>query len=628
MCGIAGKYNFNKELVSKALVKKMCDVINHRGPDDEGFCINENAGIGMRRLSIIDLEGGAQPVFNEDKSLVIVFNGEIYNYKELQIKLSSLGHKFLTNSDTEVLIHAYEEYGVDFLQKINGMFTIAILDIKKNELFIARDRIGIKPLYYYKSDNSFLFGSEIKCILEDESVERILNREALDLFLSYMYVPAPYCMFKNIYKLEAGYFLTVNSKGFKKTKYWDIDFKEDREKKEEDFKLEFQKLFEDSVKKRMISDVPLGAFLSGGIDSSAIVAQMSKLSKNPVKTFSIGFKEGGYHDETKYAEQIAKKYQTDHKTFKVDSNIVELMDMFIHHFDEPFADYAAFPTYVVSRLAKEKVSVVLTGDGGDEIFGGYNRYKTELLMRRYRAIPLVIRKFIFIPLFSAFSKVLNANSRSRQFADALVKRNKQSLRPFKDAYFESFQKFDNHFKNKLLKYNSIPKTFAIETMSNNWKSDVDFLSKRLYADQKTNLPEDMLTKVDRVSMAASLEARVPFLDHRIIELAARIPSKYKIKKYRLKHFLKESFSELLPNNIINRPKHGFSSPIDKWMRNELKDYITNRLSIDSLNATGIFNFDEVQSLLCLHMLGKKNYGEHLFMILVCQDWAKKYSVII
>lgn len=628
MCGIVGKYNFNKELVSKTLIKKMCDSITHRGPDDEGYYLNENVGIGMRRLSIIDLESGAQPIFNEDKSLVIVFNGEIYNYKELQIKLSSLGHKFLTNSDTEVLIHAYEEYGVDFLQKINGMFAIAILDIKKNELFIARDRIGIKPLYYCLNDNSFLFGSEIKCILEDESVERKLNREALDLFLSYMYVPAPYCMFENIYKLEAGHFLTLNSEGVKKTKYWDIDFKENHEKKEEDFKLEFQKLFEDSVKKRMISNVPVGAFLSGGIDSSAIVAQMSKLSKNPVKTFSIGFKESGYHDETNYAEQIAKKYKTDHKTFKVDSSILKLMDMFIHHFDEPFADYAAFPTYVVSKLAKERVSVVLTGDGGDEVFGGYNRYKTELLMRRYRAIPLVIRKFIFSPLFSTFSKVINTNSRARQFADALLKRNKESLLSFKDAYFESFQKFDFNLKNKILKYNPIPKKFAIKAISNNWKSDVDFLSQRLYADQKTNLPEDMLTKIDRVSMAVSLEARVPFLDHRIIELASTIPSKYKINKYRLKHFLKESFNELLPQNILNRPKHGFSSPIDVWMRNELKEYVLGKLSFNSLKSVGIFNSKAVQSLLNLHMSGKKNYGEQLFMILVCQEWIEKWNVKI
>jgi asparagine synthase (glutamine-hydrolysing) len=443
-----------------------------------------------------------------------------------------------------------------------------------------------------------------------------------------MYVPAPYCMFENIYKLEAGHFLTVNSKGVKKTKYWDINFKEDHDKPVEDFILEFQKLFEDSVKKRMISEVPLGAFLSGGVDSSAIVAQMSKLSKNPIKTFSIGFKEGGYHDETKYAEQIAKKYKTDHTTFKVDSNILELMNMFIHHFDEPFADYAAFPTYVVSKLAKKKVSVVLTGDGGDEIFGGYNRYKTELLIRRYRTIPLLLRKYTLNPILKAFSRLFNIDSRSRQFADALVKRNKESLLPFKDAYFESLQKFDFNLKNKVLKYNPITKKFPIVAMCNHWKNDIDFLSKRLYADQKTNLPEDMLTKVDRVSMAVSLEARVPFLDHRIIELAATIPSKYKIKKYRLKHFLKESFNELLPQNILNRPKHGFSSPIDVWMRNELKEYVLGKLSFNSLKSVGIFNSKAVQSLLNLHMSGKKNYGEQLFMILVCQEWIEKWNVKI
>lgn len=626
MCGIVGKFQFKNILVEKQLIEKMCESIIHRGPDNQGIYLDENIGIGMRRLSIIDLDGGNQPFLNSDKTISVVFNGEIYNYKEVKKNLTDLGYEFLTNSDTEVLLHGYQEFGHKILNKLNGMFSMAVYDKTKKELFLARDRIGIKPLYYYYDDEKFLFGSEIKAILEDKSISREIDREALDLFLSYGYVPSPKSMFKNIYKVDPGHFLTVSKKGISKNKYWDINFEKNQKKSKKEFLKEFQELFRDSVKKRLLSDVPVGAFLSGGIDSSAIVGEMSNLTKDPIKTFSIGFKEGGYHDETKYAEKIAKKFKTDHLTFKVGSNIIELINMYVHHFDEPFADYAAFPTYVVSKLAKEHVSVVLTGDGADEVFGGYRRYKMEYYFKYYRKIPRSIRLFLIANFLKLFIKLTKSNSFIRKNIEISIKRNKESLLSFKDSYVSGFTLFDNSLKSKILLKNNVKSDYSLKFFNKDWNKNLDFIERRLLLDQKNSLPENMLTKVDRVSMAVSLEARVPFLDHRIVELAASIPLKYKIRKYDLKYFLKESFKDLLPESIIKRKKHGFSSPIDKWIRTDLKDFMLSKLSNEKIKEIGLFCNLELEKLLKEHIDGKKNYGHFLFMVLLCQEWVEKWEV--
>ena len=624
MCGICGIYYIDKQhTAEEVILKKMCASIYHRGPDDEGIFFYQNMGIGMRRLSIIDVGSGHQPIFNEDKSLVIVFNGEIYNYKEIKEELQKRGHKFSTNSDTETILHAYEEYGESCLNMLNGMFAIAILNTKTSELFIARDRIGIKPLYYYSSVDKFIFGSELKAILSHPGVECTMNDCALDLYLSYMFIPQPYSIYNNIYKLEPGHYLRISSKGIENHKYWDIDFLPDYKKTENDFINEFRDLFDDSVKKQMLSEVPFGAFLSGGIDSSSIVATMSKFTNAPIKTFSIGFEEGGYHDETKYAEQIAQLYKTDHHTFKVSANILQLMDGYMNQFDEPFADYAAFPTYIVSKLAREHVKVVLTGDGGDELFGGYDRYKYEMYIEQYKKIPSFLRRGLIVPFFQIGKFVSSPDSRMNQIFSAALRRDQQCGMESNIRYLSSFHKFTSTQKTDLLCNPLLQKGFSNTSLMKYWRKDYDFLQQRLYFDQKTNLPEDMLTKVDRTTMAVSLEARVPFLDHRIIEFAATIPSSLQIKNGQLKNFLKKAFADRLPRNIINRSKHGFSQPIDAWFRNELKEYVSDHLSQNVIKNSEIFNKKYVQQLLLNHMQGKENNGEKLFMILVVMLWNKK-----
>ena len=628
MCGIAGKLYFDIERkVELSLIKAMCSSLIHRGPDDEGYFVDNNYGCGMRRLSIIDRKSGQQPIFNEDKSITIIFNGEIYNYKELKFDLQKKGHYFKTNSDTETILHCYEEYGLNFLSKLNGMFAIAIWDIKKKKLVLARDRIGIKPLYFYKDNKKLLFGSEIKAIIQDNSIERNVNFEALDLYLSFMYVPSPNCMFDNIHKLLPGHYLVYENSNIKVNQYWDVEFNPVDTKSESVLIEEFNHLFTDAVKLRMISEVPLGAFLSGGIDSSYIVAAMSKICNSPIKTFSIGFKEGGYHDETKYAKMIAEKYNTDHTVFNIDSSMLQLLPKYVYHFDEPFADYAAFPTYLISKLAKEFVTVVLTGDGGDEIFAGYERYYSEKLAEYYQMIPGSIRNVLLLNSFKLGEKLISPNLRLYgYFTDAIKKTELMDIEPM-DRYIESFYKFKYKDKQKLfVDQRLIPFNFSLENFNHFLKPEkkYDNLTERLYLDIKTSLPEDMLTKVDRVTMAVSLEARVPFLDHRIVEFAAKIPSKMKLNLFNLKHFLKKAASKDLPKKIINRPKHGFSSPIDIWFRGELKEMLQDTLSENSIKDQGYFNYSYINQMITNHIEEKGNYGEKLFMIMVFQMWYDSF----
>ncbi len=629
MCGIAGKIFFEPDRqVDEFLIKNMCTTLVHRGPDDEGTFADGNFGFGMRRLSIIDVQGGHQPIFNEDKSLAIVFNGEIYNYRELKQELETRGHRFKTNSDTETILHAYEEYGVGCLQKLNGMFAIAIRNVRNDTLFLARDRIGIKPLYYYQDHEKLVFGSEIKAILQDRSIERMVNRQALDLYLSFMYVPAPHSMFEKIHKLPPAHYLLCQQGRVTLKRYWDLEFQPNLQKSEHDFIQEFNALFEDSVRLRMLSEVPLGAFLSGGVDSSSIVAVMSQLSNQPVKTFSIGFKEGGYHDETMYAEMVAQQYHTEHTEFKVDANmLLELLPKYVYHFDEPFADYAAFPTYVVSKLAREHVTVVLTGDGGDEVFAGYKRYWTETLAAYYQQIPAGVRKHFLGKLLKFGAGVTPIESRSHLWVAAALKKHQlMHIEPM-SRYIQSFYKFHPHDKHELFSdEHSATDDFSEQEFSSylNGREQYDALSKRLYLDQMTLLPEDMLTKVDRVTMAVSLEARVPFLDHRIVEFTATIPPHLKMNLFTLKRFVKHAVRDKLPRQIINRAKHGFSSPIDQWLRYGLKDLLQDTLSKEAIKGSGMFNADYIGKLRSQHLTAKANHGEKLFMLMVFQMWHERF----
>jgi len=628
MCGIAGKLFFDKEkTVSAPLLKRMTDTIIHRGPDDEGHFVDGNFGFGMRRLSIIDLAGGHQPIFNEDKSLAIIFNGEIYNYRELKKDLENRGHQFSTNSDTETILHCYEQYGMEFMHKLNGMFAIAIWDIKNRKLVLVRDRLGIKPLYYYCDNEKLLFGSEIKAIIEDETIERRVNIKALDLYLSYMYVPAPHSMFENIYKLPPAHYLICENGKTTVRRYWDLKFEPDLKRTENSFIEEFNWLLEDAVRLRLLSEVPLGAFLSGGVDSSAVVAMMAKVSSHRVKTFSIGFEEGGYHDETKYAELVAKKFNTEHITFKVSSDMLKMLPMYVYHFDEPFADYAAFPTYVVSKLAREHVTVVLTGDGGDEVFAGYERYRNDALADAAGKIPSFIRNGLLSPLLLLLKKFCSTDGRAYQTLHGAQRKLLMSGLPMERRYIENFYKYSYAEKELLL----ADKTLIHADSSYNeycsyWKGrdEYDALSKRLYLDIMTVLPENMLTKVDRVSMAVSLEARVPLIDYRIVELSAKIPSRMKMNVMNMKRFLKHATAQYLPNEIVNRPKHGFSSPIDQWLRYDLKEMVRDTLSEASLKNAGFFYPGYVSSMIGIHLSGKANFGDRLFMLMVFQMWWARF----
>lgn len=623
MCGITGKLFFqNGRPVSPQLIQRMTNTLIHRGPDDAGYYIDGNFGFGMRRLSIIDLAGGHQPIFNEDKSLAIIFNGEIYNYRELKKDLENRGHRFRTNSDTETILHCYEQYGNEFMHKLNGMFAIAIWDIKNHKLLLVRDRLGIKPLYYYLDNEKLLFGSEIKAIIEDETIGRKVNPDALDMYLSFMYVPNPLSMFEKIYKLPPGHLLVCENGKTEVRRYWDINFAPDHSRTEKEFIEEYNHLLEDAVKIRLLSEVPLGAFLSGGVDSSSIVAMMAKVSSHRVKTFSIGFEEGGYHDETKYAELIAKKFGTEHTSFKVSSSMLQMLPKYVYHFDEPFADYAAFPTYVVSKLARQHVTVVLTGDGGDEIFAGYDRYRFEALADKITQLPSGIRNGMLLPLSRWLKNLASAEKSSYAILNGIYRRLHEMNKETGRRYIERFYLYDYPDKSRLMMHPGIFKNdFAYTGLKDIWKNNFsDNLARRLYFDIMTSLPEDMLTKVDRVTMAVSLEARVPLLDYRIVELSARIPSHMKMSLRKLKRFMKHAAAGYLPQSIINRPKHGFSSPIDRWLRHDLKEMTGDILSPENVRRSNYFEPQFVSAMVNDHFAGKANYGEKLFMLMVFLMW--------
>jgi len=629
MCGITGKIFFDRNhKIEEGLIHKMCQALVHRGPDSEGIYEDYNFGFGMRRLSIIDLVSGQQPIFNEDNTMAVVFNGEIYNYKELREELRAKGHQFKTDSDTEVIIHCYEEYGKEFVQKLNGMFAIAIWDAKNQRLLLARDRLGIKPLYYYQDQEKLIFASELKAVLEDQSVLRTVDLKSLDLYLSFMYIPAPFSMFENIRKLSPGHILSCEDGCVQLERYWDVEFHADEPQKSlEEYEEEFNFLLEDSVKRRMISDVPLGAFLSGGIDSSSIVAMMSQSSDRPIKTFSIGFKDGGYHDETYFSQMVADKFQTDHKVFHVDASVINLISDYVYHFDEPFADYAAFPTYVLAKLAREHVKVVLTGDGCDEIFAGYERYGSEQWAQQYKKIPSFVREKLLLPVISLGKKLSVKNESLYNLFNGADKKTRLMRLDDTQRYIQSRFNFTYVQKKSLFNnQNLVQHDFSSKVLNGYLQENdqLDFLSRRLYLDIKTSLAEDMLTKVDRMTMAVSLEARVPFLDHRLVEFSARLPSRFKMDLFSLKKFVKGALRDTLPGEIIRRPKHGFSSPIDQWFRTDLKTLVQDSLSNETIKRQNFFAADYVQDMINSHMESKANCGKELFMLMVFSMWHERF----
>ncbi|MCP4146655.1 MAG: asparagine synthase (glutamine-hydrolyzing) [bacterium] len=630
MCGICGFYQLENEAGKDDLVR-MNDRIIHRGPDDDGYYFNKNVGLAARRLSIIDLQTGHQPLASYSGKNWLTYNGEVYNFQELREELQAKGYVFKTKTDTEVIVNLYEEYGTAFVKKLRGMFAVGIYDSKNHRLVLARDHVGIKPLYYHikPGNKNLVFGSEIKCILEYPGVKREINPKALDYFLTLEYIPAPFSIFKNINKLPAGHLLTYEKGKLKIEKYWDVSDVHQRVGKEPDFpalKEEFRALLNESVKMRMISDVPLGAFLSGGVDSSAIVASMAAQSQNKIKTFSIGFEEKSY-SELKYSDIVSKKFGTEHYTKNLSPNINELVHHLSGYLDEPLGDFSNFPTYLVSKTAREKVTVVLSGDGGDEIFGGYEHYIAQKiagtidfgLFRPFHKImakathmfpPSELKKG-FVNRVKRFSEGLENSYLNRHFRWMLFLANYQKTKLYSPDFISpEFKKilphrepFDKYFEN-CKKYEGI--------------------TRDLYLDFKTYMVDNILVKVDRMSMVPSLEARVPLLDYKMVEFAFSLPSSYKVRGSTTKWFFKKAMEGILPDEIIYRRKEGFSIPIKNWLKTDLKDLMLEYLSEKRIKESGYFDYKYVEKLVAEHLKGKQNHAHRLWSLILFNLWQEKH----
>jgi len=625
MCGICGKINLNNEPIDEALLRKMTSCLSHRGPDDEGLYIKGNVSLGHRRLSIIDLSQFAhQPMSNEDGTIWIVYNGEIYNFLELRGVLIKKGHTFRSRSDTETIIHLYEEYGPECLVYLKGMFAFALWDVKKQLLFLARDRIGKKPLYYWHSPNTFVFVSEIKSILQDDNFQRKPDYTAIHHYLTYQYVPSPWTAFEGIKKLPAAHYLVLKNGNIEVKRYWKLSYLPKHTIKEKDLKAEIIERLKEAVRIRLISDVPLGAFLSGGIDSSTVVALMSGIMKEPVKTFSIGFKEEKYN-ELGYARMIAEKFRTDHTEFIVEPKAVEILDKLVWHYNEPFADSSAIPTYYVSKLAREHVTVILNGDGGDENFAGYGRYKANQVsgfMHSFVPLPLARLVYPLVRLIPHGKDPDNFFWRLKRFLQEYTNtpelRNAQWL-----CHFTTEMKEDIYTDDFLCRFANTDSFELILNRCGEAEAD-SFVDRVLYADVMMYLPDDLLVKVDVASMANSLEARSPFLDHEFMEFAAGIPAEMKLKGLTTKYILKEALRNILPDEVLFREKMGFGVPIDYWFRNELKGMVYDTLLSEKAVSRGYFKKESIKKILDEHVSEKWNWHNHIWNLLMLELWHRMF----
>ena len=633
MCGICGKIDLSGREVSRDLLKKMCDAFAYRGPDDEGQFISGSTGLGHRRLSIIDLSpAGHQPMCNEDQRIWLVYNGEIYEFERLRRDLQARGHKLKSLTDSETILHLYEEEGVDCLKHLNGMFAFGLWDDRCKRLWLVRDRLGIKPLVYYWDGRRLIFASEIKSILCDPDVSREIDPEALDLFLTLNYIPAPWTIFRNIRKLLPGHFLLFENSMLSTERYWDISGNNSLQQETptedlEESKKRLRTLLEESVKRRLIADVPLGAFLSGGVDSSIIVALMSRNSTKPVKTFSIGYKDLPSFDETDYAREVATFNHTDHHEFKLGyQDILDAFPAVLENLDEPFADSSAVPTYVVSRETRSHVTVALSGDGGDELFAGYRMYLGEYWSGYYSKIPNFLRQGLIAPLIQALP-----DARDKPYLEK-IRRAKKFLRGMSRSFPARFcgwrEIFPFALRRKLLKAPP-PGNFYLglvqDSVTRNQNAfDHDTINLMLYLDVKGLLPGDMLTKVDRMSMVNSLEVRVPFLDYSFVEYAFTLSGKTKLQATGGKRILLETFQDLLPSPIVQRPKWGFEMPIGAWLRKELRFLIDDYLDEVRIKKQGFFEYEVVKKLISDHMKAREDTSWLVWNLIVFQHWYGKY----
>lgn len=636
MCGITGAaWTDAASPIERDTLLRMTNVLRHRGPDGDGAYSSHvsiprshndrlHVALGHRRLSIIDRRGGHQPMSNEDGTVWVTFNGEIYNYRLLRCRLEGTGHTFRSQSDTEVLVHLYEDEGVDFLRHLNGMFALAIWDARVGQLVLARDRLGEKPLVYRHEPHRLLFASELKSLLEVADVPRQLDPGALDAYLTYQYVPHPECILRGFNKLPPAHYAVWRDEQLTVRPYWDPDFTQTGALSADEYRRQLRALLRSAVELRLQSDVPLGAFLSGGVDSSIIVGLMRELTGQPVKTFSIGFPIPEY-DETTYARQVAQQFGTEHHEFRVEPDSVEVLKTLAWHYDEPFADSSAIPTYYVSKLTREHVTVALTGDGGDELFAGYLRYRAVDLGARYDRLPRPLRNLLTSRIWDLLPAPPRQRSLLRRLARWRASLSKSPGRRYVDwvGIFEEQERANLYTDDFLAMLpDRDPAQFLLHALARSRGRDA--ITQASLADLVTYLPCDLMVKVDTASMANSLECRAPFLDHRLVELAAGMPIELKYRRLRGKRILLETFGDLLPPSVRQRGKMGFGVPLDHWFRHELRDFAHDILLDPLAQSRGYFRPEAIRNLLDEHMSGRFDRSHRLWTLLFFEMWHRTW----
>ena len=623
MCGIAGKIDLTGPVDHQLLVR-MCEAVEHRGPDSRGTYESDGVGLGVQRLAVIDLSTGDQPIYNEDRSIVVVLNGEIYNYVELRAGLRTRGHRFATNGDTEVIVHLYEEYGLGCVDQLRGMFAFALWDEPRRRLMLARDRVGKKPLFYRVTPTTLWFGSEPRAILQDPDISREVDVDAIDSYLRFQYVPHPLTAFKALAKLPPAHVLSWDGGPPELARYWQLDYRPGEPCTTGDAVEIVRESLLEATRLRLRSDVPLGAFLSGGVDSSAVVAAMAMQASGQTKTFSIGFDVDGY-DETPFAREVAQRYSCEHHEFVVDADAIEVLPRMVWHYGEPFADSSALPSFYLSELTRGHVTVALNGDGGDESFAGYERYRSELLAERLAVLPVSLRRAVAIG-----AKRLGGGHRARTVRARAVRGLAVVAEVPSTRYDRWMSYFDRRDLDQL--YSPAftsglpPDPTAERLLSEPWSGTraSDPVSRMLDVDVQTYLPGDLLVKVDIATMAHSLEVRSPFLDHVLMERVARLPGSMKLRRGKLKFLLKEATRPWLPESVIDRPKMGFGAPIASWFRGALSSLPEDVLLDPVATDRDIFKREHVKSLIDDHRAGVRDHASKLWSLIVLELWFRTY----
>ncbi|NPV03136.1 MAG: asparagine synthase (glutamine-hydrolyzing) [Syntrophaceae bacterium] len=629
MCGICGIFNYGThEPVGTGLLRAMNDTLRHRGPNDEGQHIDGNLGLAMRRLSIIDIGGGKQPIHNEDRSIWIVFNGEIFNYSELKRYLEGKGHTFCTQSDTETIVHLYEEHGDDCVNYLRGMFAFALWDSPTRSLLLARDRVGIKPLFYCDTGKGeLLFSSEPKALLASPKVPRDMDHQGLDAYFAYGYIPAPLSIYKSIRKLPAGHLMKIRQSGLSIRKYWDLYFRPEHGKPQSYFEGKFEEIFSEAVKMRLISEVPLGAFLSGGVDSGLVVAYMADAMNSAPHTFSVGFSGnvGGYLDERPYARMVAERYRCEHRELLIEPRVETILDDIVDAFDEPFADDSVIPSYYICEASSHDLTVALTGLGGDELFAGYERYLGFRISLLYDYMPSVLAKGIFAPFIEWLPELSNGHY--------TVNHLKRFVRASHLALPERYARYVtmlNPDERSRLYHPDISASIDFrateELMTGYFNSDENAtnpLDKMFYQDIKTYLPDDILALTDRIGMRHSMELRVPFTDHVLMEFCATIPAEMKMKRMQKKAMLKQIAAAKLPRPVLAHRKQGFASPMAQWLKSDLKSFSEALISAGGKSIEDVLRRSVIREMIADHMQCRELNDKRIFALIMYQRWCEK-----